>query len=168
MLFREIFEAQRDQSAIKWLEDACSRPDATDLFVHGSPFIFDQFREPDTSKGQLIFTSKLVDDRSRRRLPLQAQYYGDHLYLVTIDAKKPFRPLNDATAREIMSQSLSFDVWDYESKIKWGRLDYQDTHLVVPVAVKHGYDLFSIYEVSIQGHSYGCAHSGMLTIVDRL
>ena len=56
---------------------------------------------------------------------------------------------------------------DRDSKLKSGRLDYQDTYLVVPPAVEAGYDRFRIYEMSIQGDSHAVAYPEMIEIVDR-
>lgn len=60
------------------------------LYIHGSNKLFDDFKDPNTNIGQLIFS------------------------------------------------------WDYERKIEYGRLDYQDLHIIVPVAIEHGFDMFRV------------------------
>lgn len=155
-----------DPLVVEWVEDAYARPDANRLYLHGSRHLFERFADPDTSIGKLIHFTKLTGENWPKGNPLQAEYYGPILYLVTIRAKKPFRPLDDPEAKDILSETLR-GVYDYEGKVRWGRIDYQDQHLVVPTAVAAGYDLFRIYECSVCGDSIGVARGNIVTIVDR-
>lgn len=171
MYWQEITEGQprrnTDPAVAIWLKSAYARPDANKLYLHGSNQRFEQFRDP-AYVGNLIHFTKLLGENWAAGAPLQAEYYGANLYLVTIHAKKPFRPYSDPQAKAILADGLRRNkVWDYEQKIKYGRLDYQDQHEVVPQAVAAGYDLFRIYECSIQGDSIGVTRGDMITIVDR-
>ncbi len=165
---------KHDESITKWIAAAKARPDADELYIHGSRHLFSHFTDPDTSIGKLIFASKLTKESHPRYQDeaYQAEYYGPYLYLAKIHFKKMFRPYSDPKSKEIMTAALFHQkdspVWDFEEKIKWGRLDYQDLHLVVPPAVAAGYDLFRVYEVSISGESYGAIKGSMIEIVDRL
>ena len=115
--------------------------------------------------GHLIHFTKLTGENWTKGKPLQAEYYGSHLYLVKLHFKKMFRPYSDPVAREIERENLKGQ-YDYEEKVKRGRLDYQDQHLVVPPAVAAGYDCFRIYEVSVRGDSFGVIKSNMVEIVN--
>jgi hypothetical protein len=132
--------------------------------VHGSPAQFKQFRQPDLAHGGLIFFSKLLGD-ARTSTALQAEHYGDNLYLCKLDKGTSFEPYTDARAKDIM-RTVLVDVWEYERKLKWGRVDYQDLHLIVPPAIKLGYNRFRVFEQAISGDSHAVAYPKMVHIVD--
>jgi len=157
-----------DHTVEAWIDAVMARPDANQLYLHGSNHLFERFADPKNPKaGTLLHFTKLTGENRLPGTILQAEYYGKYLYLVKLHYHKPFRPYVDPVAKDIMKTAL-IGVWDYDEKIKWGRLDYQDQHLVVPIAVTAGYDFFRIYEVSIQGDSCGVPRGDMVEIVDRL
>ena len=91
------------------------------------------------------------------------------MYLIKIHFQKIFRPHSNPEAKEILTKFLSAEheqVWDYERKIEYGRLDYQDLHIIVPVAIEHGFDMFRVYEISIHAESYGATKASMIEIID--
>lgn len=152
-----------NSNVYKWLEKCLSKKDIKELYLHGSMFDFNKFNQPNTDNGSLIFSSKLSDKPTKY---YQAEYYGSNLYLIKNHYKQIFDPLNDRLAKSIMAETLK-DVWDYENKIRYGRIDYQDCHLIIPPAVSEGYDFFKIYEISIQSYSYGNAKSDTIEIIDK-
>lgn len=172
-IISEAYQDETHPEVAEWLLAATQRADAGELYLHGSRTAFTSFQEPDTAHGRLIHATKLIDKwRSGKRL--QAEYYGHYLYLIRIAPKKRFSPLNDPQAKAILTEALMNDrlrgggpVWDHEAKIRYGRMDWQDAHLVVPRAVDAGYDLFEVFEDSVRSHSYGAAHAGIVEIVDR-
>jgi len=155
-----------DPAIVEWIEAAYARPDADRLYLHGSDHRFERFADPNTDYGHLIHFTKLTGENWHRGSPLQAEYYGAILYLVTIHARKPFRPLNDPDAKAILAETLH-GAWNYEDKVRWGCFDYQDQYRVIPTAVAAGYDLFRVHECSVGGDSIGITSGGMVTIVDR-
>jgi hypothetical protein len=168
----------KDPQAAAWIEAARKRPDAEELFVHGSRKLFSQFTQPNLSIGQLIFFSKLTDPRFSRGV-LQAEYYGDNLYLCKLAPGTPFNPNQDPEAKKILIEALGGEykyvpgeptkgVWDFKNKVEWGRLDYQDTYLVVPPAVEAGYNRFRVYEMSVRTDSHAVTNPDMVEIVDVL
>jgi uncharacterized DUF497 family protein len=168
----------KDPQAAAWIEAARKRPDAEELFVHGSRKLFSQFTQPNLSIGQLIFFSKLTDPRFSRGV-LQAEYYGDNLYLCKLAPGTPFNPNRDPEAKKILIEALGCEykyvpgeptkgVWDFKNKVEWGRLDYQDTYLVVPPAVEAGYNRFRVYEMSVRTDSHAVTNPDMVEIVDVL
>lgn len=172
----ELFEGQprrsTDPGVVEWLNMAYERPDAEELYLHGSDHSFERFRQPNLGYGHLIFFSKLIEPNEFRSATKQAEYYGDHLYLAKLHNRKAFNPYRDPHARRIFADALVEDidgskVWDYERKIEWGRLDYQDLYLVVPPAVAAGYNFFTVYEIAMRGNSYAVTDPNMVEIVDR-
>jgi hypothetical protein len=160
-----------DPDILPWLEAAHARPDAGELYLHGSNRLFDHFNQPDLQIGQLIFSTKLVEryrSLDYKRQAFQAEYYGRNLYLLKISYQKLFNPhpRTDQQAAAIFAEAIKGQ-WDYENKVRYGRFDYQDAHLVVPPAVAAGYDFFRIYEVAAQYESYGAAYADMIEIADR-
>jgi hypothetical protein len=171
MRFIEIFEDQprrhSDPTVEPWLKQAMQRPDAKQLYLHGSQKRFEVFNQPTTAYGHLIFGTKLIDEWRHDKI-LQAEYYGGYLYLVKFHFKNLFNPYSDPVAKRILTDALTHsDVWDAEHKIKYGRVDYEDLHLIVPPAVAAGYDAFRVYEVSIRGDSYAVVKPDQVEIVDR-
>ena len=165
---------ETDAGVVAWLKAAYDRPDAKDLYLHGSDMAFERFHQPKLEYGHLIFFSKLVDWNESNDRVLQAEYYGHHLYLAKLHNRHAFNPLNDPKAHAIFDEALTNDIkgvqwkqWDYETKMQWGRLDYQDLHLVVPQAVAAGYNFFTVYEVSMRGNSYAVTDPAMVEIVAR-
>lgn len=175
MRYRELINEDqprriKDAGVLPWIEAAYARPDADELFLHGSNNAFDRFKQPNTDWGQLIFATKLTKEYHVPGAALQAEYYGRHLYLLKIGDRKMFSPRNDERAMQIFKDALesnSEKIWDIENKIKYGRIDYQDTHIVVPPAVAAGYNFFRIYEIAMKGDSYGSTSPDMMHIVDR-
>ena len=172
----DIFEGhpgrETDSQVVEWLKAAYQRPDVKDLYLHGSDTAFEKFKQPNLDYGHLIFFSKLVDWNQAK--VLQAEYYGHHLYLAKLHNRHSFNPYSDPKARAILDDALTNDIkgvvskqWDYETKMQWGRLDYQDLHLVVPKAVAAGYNFFTVYEVSMSGNSYAVTDPAMVEIVAR-
>jgi hypothetical protein len=148
----------------QWLESHAK--DAKTLYLHGSPYEFSRFKQPKLDYGHLIFFSSL-NGRDGLSRPLQAEYYGHHLYLCKLDKGKSFDVRNDPKARTLYEEFLGTgDVWDRERKLASGRVDYQDLHLVVPGAVKAGYTHFRVYEMAVQDYSDGVAYPRQVQIVD--
>lgn len=157
---------ESDPNVEAWIVRAMQRPDAASLYIHGSNQSFDRFRPP-TTHAHLIFGSKLIEQFRHGKI-LQAEYYGSILYLVKFHFKKLFLPYSDPVAKQIMAEAFAAtEVWDAAAKLKQGRLDYQDLHLVVPPAIKAGYDAFRVFEVSIMGDSYGVTRPELVEIIDR-
>jgi hypothetical protein len=148
---------------MQWLKSHL--PNKEHLYVHGSPHRFTHFRRPNHAYGGLIFFSPL-DNRDGLNRPLQAEYYGHNLYMCRLNKGKTFDPLNDATAKKQYADWLTGDVWDRENKLKRGRLDYQDLHLIVPMAVKVGYSHFRVFEMAMRDYSEAVAYPHQITIVD--
>ena len=179
MRFSEIIyedAALRDSNpgVVEWLAQARARPDASELYVHGSNHDFAQFREPKWEHGGLIFGSKIVEFNVMPDRALQAEYYGRNLYLVKFHGVKEFRPKRDPKAEAIYLEAMNTQDYmpDWKaSQIKRSledeMMDYSDTYLFVPPAVAAGYNFFRIYEVAMRGFSWGVAHSNMVEIVDR-
>ena len=157
-----------DPNVAPWLDAAYARPDAKELYLHGSDHTFDQFKQPKLEHGHLIFFSKLIDGHHNKARPVQAEYYGHTLYLCKLHGLKPFKPYPqiDPQAAAILKDALQTQ-WDYENKVKMGRLDYQDCYEVIPPAVEAGYNFFTIYEISIHGNSYAVTDPSMIDIVGR-
>jgi hypothetical protein len=152
-----------------YIQSLLKRPDAKELYVHGSREVFTRFRTPDVNgKGQLIFFSQLVEPYLGATRPLQAEYYGEYLYVCKLDKGKPFNPYNDPIAKGILAGALPLTTYDRENKIKWGRVDYQDLYEIAPPAVKAGYNRFSVYEISMQGvNSVGISDPKLITLITR-
>jgi hypothetical protein len=154
---------------LEWLRRAYARPDAKQLYLHGSRARFSTFNQPDVGYGHLIFFSKLAEHPEFERSPLQAEYYGPNLYLATIAAGKVFDPhYVDREDRAIMAQALPADAWDREQKLQQGRLDYQDLGYVVPVAMRYGFEIFRVFEIAMGKDSYGVTNPALITIVDQM
>lgn len=170
LLCEDFPRRETDPEALAWINAALARPDAKELYLHGTNAVFDHFVDPDTSIGRLIFSSKLIEPFSRRgpNEALQAEYYGRNLLLLKVRPTKPFNPnpKADPVAHKILADAVA-ECWDADNKIRYGRFDYQDAHLVVPAAVAAGYDFFRVFEQSIMGDSYGSAYASMIEIVDR-
>jgi hypothetical protein len=166
----ETVSRNRTPESYAWLQQAYARDDVDELYLHGSDHVFDHFVDPKIDYGRLIFATKLVEQYEHRdvaRVGLQAEHYGRNHYLIKIHPQKRFNPYkSDPVAQEIFAAAVA-DTWDAENKIKYGRFDYQDAHLVIPPAVAAGYDFFRIYEMAAQGSSYGSAFANMIEIVDR-
>ena len=145
-----------DPEVAKWIQAVYRRSDVDRLYLHGSNHQFERFADPKLEYGQLIHFTKLTGENWLPGRPLQAEYYGAILYLVTVHARQPFRPLNDPKAMAILEESLRGDTWDYESKVRWGCFDYQDQHKVVPPAVAAGYDLFRVSRMCGAGRFDWC------------
>lgn len=156
-----------DKNVADWLSKARARPDADELYLHGSRESFEEFRQPNLAHGRLIFFSKLINENRWPEETLQAEYYGPKLYLAKLARGKLFSPYRDPESRAIMEKALPLNVWDREEKIKWGRLDYLDLYHVVPLAVAAGFTRFRVYEVSIRGDSHAVTDPKMVTIIDR-
>jgi hypothetical protein len=182
MKINQLFEGQPSRQwnpeVVEWIYRAYSRLDLPELYLHGSNARFDAFKQPNLNYGQLIFFSKLSEHPEYETQPLQAEYYGPNLYLVKIAPGKVFSPYpvpegepdphGQRQALAILAQSLPPSGWDREQKLRWGRLDYQDLHHVVPLAVRYGYKIFRVLEVSMGKESYGVTDPALITIVDRL
>jgi hypothetical protein len=165
-LFEDQPRRLHDPGVAAWLDKAYASPNADRLYLHGSNHRFDRFADPNVENGHLIHFTKLTKENWPPGAALQAEYYGANLYLVTIHARKPFRPLNDPAAKAILQQTLE-GAWNSDYKVRWGCFDYQDQYRVIPVAAAAGYDLFRIHECSVQGDSIGVTKGDMITIVDR-
>lgn len=152
-----------------YVQGLLKRPDANLLYVHGSRAVFTRFAKPDVfGKGQLIFFSKLVEPRLGATSPLQAEYYGEYLYVCKLAKGKPFDPYNDKLAQGVMAGALPLTTYDRERKIKIGRVDYQDLYELAPPAVKAGYNRFEVFEISMQGvNSHGISDPALITLVQR-
>lgn len=180
-----IWELFEDQAArllrpevMEWLDRVYSRDDVNDLYLHGSRNQFETFQQPNLQYGHLIFFSKLSDYSDYRDVPIQAEYYGTNLYLAKIAPAKIFSPYpipsgqpdphQQRDALEIMRQALPDTTYEKETKLRFGRVDYQDLYKIVPLAVQHGYQIFRVYECSMCRDSYGVADSSLIELVDRL
>lgn len=157
-------DALRPQSRAL-VQELLKRPDADQLYIHGSNHWFDRFQLP---KLQVIFFSKLVEPRLGSTRPLQAEYYGRNFYVCKLAAGRPFQPWRDPKAKEILADALHADkAWDIDEKVRIGRVDYQDLHAIVPPAVKAGYNRFTVYEISMQLNSHAVSDLSLITLVDR-
>lgn len=136
----------------KWIES----------FLHGSDKLFSSFRRG--GHGAIYFSDP-QDFVGRGKIQAYA-YAKPYLYTVEIVGGKRFDPLNDEKAMEIFKSCLEEKVWDYKNKIRFGRLDYQDAYLVIPEAEKHGYNLFRVYEVSVQNWSLAVTDPNLIKITN--
>jgi len=148
-----------DSGVIEWIQKALQRPDAIELYLHGSrqeQNVFDP--ESKTWEHSLLHFSKLTDPRFHDR-PSQAEYYGPRLFLAKLKYKKPFDvrfPDSEAAQmlKELVPNAVTY------------RLDYSDIYKIIDPALKRGYDLFVIHEISVGTESYAVPDHKQVQVVD--
>ena len=149
-----------DPGVLEWLQEALSRPDADDLYLHGSRQVQDVFSPEDKRhEHALIHFSKLTDPRFRD-IPFQAEYYGPKLLLCKLNYNKPFdvRYPNREAAR-MHRELVPHEVSQY-------RLDYGDIYHIIEPALAKGYDIFVVWEVAASTESYAVPDANQVQVID--
>ena len=149
-----------DPGVIEWLQEAMKRPDADELYLHGSQQeqnVFDPKLK--TWEHALLHFSKLTDPRSHDTPP-QAEYFGHKLWLVKLNYKKPFDVRYPDSEAAMMYDKLVPNHY-YQH-----RLSYEDLHEVVPAALERGYDMFVVFEIAVTTESYAVPNYNQVEVVD--
>lgn len=144
----------------EWLDKALARPDAQDLYLHGSKLdVFDKFRQPNISQGQLLFFSKLTPN-----LNLD-DYFGDNLYLCKIAPGKLFDPATDPEAQKLLTRLLGKESGGLFGK-KRTVLRYEDAPNVILPLAELGYNRFRVLYERRQRMYDAVADANLVQIVD--
>lgn len=142
------------ETADQWLQKALERPDANELFVHGSQQQFLSFSQPQLWRGELIFFSRLSD-----KINLD-QFYGDTLYLCKIADAPEFNPATDRQASKMLTRLGGVFAR------KRSQLEYEDLPHVVPQAVRAGHRRFRVHDERTGEFYQGVADARLATIVE--
>lgn len=167
-LTRPLFEAAAlrtyDPNFASWLEQAKQRPDADELYVHGT-FGEEPGRAPKTHEHQLLHFSKLTDPRFRSG-PIHAEYYGNKIYLAKLRYKKPFDVWRiGSEAQRLADERIEGDWARQDGHVR--RLDWGSVYDVIEPALQMGYDFFQVYENSVQTDSWAVPSMKQVQIVDK-
>jgi GNAT superfamily N-acetyltransferase len=148
-----------DPGVLEWLQEALSRPDADDLYLHGSSQVQNVFSQEDKRhEHSLLHFSKLTDPRFKDR-PHHAEYYGPKLFLCKLSYSKPFDVRYPDKEPAQMYQELVPRGRKYQ-------LDYGDIYHIIEPALAKGYDMFVVWEVSVNTESYAVPEANQVQVID--
>lgn len=148
-----------DPGVLEWLQEALSRPDADDLYLHGSRQVQDVFSPEDKRhEHALIHFSKLTDPRFQD-VPFQAEYYGPKLFLCKLSYTKPFDVRYPRKEPAQMHKELVPRGSQY-------KLDYGDIYHIIEPALAKGYDMFVVWEVAARTESYAVPEANQVQVID--
>lgn len=150
-----------DSGVIEWIQEALQRPDADQLYLHGSRQEQDVFDPKSKShKLALLHFSKLTDPWfAKRNVPYQAEYYGPKLWLVKLNFKKPF----DVRYPDSEAAQMQDELVPNHSQ---HRMNYEELYEITGPALERGYDMFVVFERAAGTESYAVPDHKQVQVVD--